>query len=114
MRTMTIVAIATMLAAASAFGQSAGSAGSGTAPLPELEYLRHFPNTDIGGPFAPFDTMSGTLPGHSAHAGVEFQPTPNVSLSLGFGYTQQSGRIDSDISSPSLPGASPLAVSGRR
>jgi opacity protein-like surface antigen len=56
--------------------------------------------------------MSGTLPGYSAHAGVEFQPAPNVSLSLGFGYTQQSGRIDSDINS--LPGASPFAVSGRR
>jgi opacity protein-like surface antigen len=68
----------------------------------------------IGGPFAPFDTMSGTLPGYSAHAGVEFQPTPNVSLSLGFGYAQQSGRIDSDINSLSLPGASPFAVSGRR
>jgi len=71
-------------------------------------------NTGIGGPFAPFDTTSGTLPGYSAHAGVEFQPAPNVSLSLGFGYTQQSGRIDSDINSLSLPGASPLAVSGRR
>ncbi len=71
-------------------------------------------NAGIGGPFAPFDTMSGTLPGYSAHAGVEFQPAPNVSLSLGFGYTQQSGRIDSDINSPLLPGASPFAVSGRR
>ena len=68
----------------------------------------------IGGPFAPFDTTSGTLPGYSAHAGVEFQPAPNVSLSLGFGYTQQSGRIDSDINSLSLPGASPFAISGRR
>jgi opacity protein-like surface antigen len=68
----------------------------------------------IGGPFAPFDTTSGTLPGYSAHAGVEFQPAPNVSLSLGFGYTQQSGRIDSDINSLSLPGASPFAASGRR
>jgi opacity protein-like surface antigen len=67
-------------------------------------------NTGIGGPFAPFDTTSGTLPGYGAHAGVEFQPAPNVSLSLGFGYTQQSGRIDSDINSPSLPGASPFAV----
>jgi opacity protein-like surface antigen len=68
----------------------------------------------IGGPFAPFDTMSGTLPGYSAHAGVEFQPTPNVSLSLGFGYTQQSGRIDSDINSLFLPGAPAFAVNGRR
>jgi opacity protein-like surface antigen len=71
-------------------------------------------NSGIGNPFAPFDTVSGTLPGYSAHAGVEFQPTPNVSLSLGFGYTQQSGRIDSDINSLSLPGASPFAASGRR
>ena len=69
-------------------------------------------NAGIGGLFAPFDTMSGTLPGYSAHAGVEFQPAPNVSLSLGFGYTQQSGRIDSNINSLSLPGASPFAVSG--
>jgi opacity protein-like surface antigen len=68
----------------------------------------------IGGPFAPFDTTSGTLPGYSAHAGVEFQPTPNVSLSLGFGYTQQSGRIDSDINSLSLPGTPSFAVGGRR
>lgn len=70
-------------------------------------------NAGIGGPFAPFDTMSGTLPGYSAHAGVEFQPTPNLSLSLGFGYTQ-SGRIDSGINSLSLPGAAPFAVSGQR
>jgi len=71
-------------------------------------------NAGIGGPFAPFDTTSGTLPGYRAHAGVEFQPTPNVSLSLGFGYAQQSGRIDSDINSLALPGASPFAVSGHR
>jgi hypothetical protein len=70
--------------------------------------------TGIGNPFAPFDTVSGTLPVYSAHAGVEFQAAPNVSLSLGFGYTQQSGRIDSDINSALLPGASPFAVSGRR
>jgi hypothetical protein len=67
-------------------------------------------NTGIGGPLAPFDTMSGTLPGYSAHAGIEFQPAPNLSLSLGVGYTQQSG----DINSLSLPGASPLGLGGRR
>ena len=71
-------------------------------------------NAGIGGPFAPFDTMSGTLSGYSAHAGVEFQPAPNVSLSLGFGYAQQPGRIDGDINSLALPGASPFAASGRR
>jgi hypothetical protein len=70
-------------------------------------------NTGIGNPFAPFDTTSGTLPVYSAHAGVEFKPMPNLSLSLGVGYTQQSGRIDNDINSLSLPGASPF-VSGRR
>jgi hypothetical protein len=70
-------------------------------------------NPGIGGPFAPFDTISGALP-YSAHAGVELQPAPNLSLSLGFSYTQQSGRIDSDINSPSLPGSYPFAVSGRR
>src|ERR1700694_5315657 len=71
-------------------------------------------NAGFGGPFAHFDTVSGTLPGYSPHACVEFQPAPNVSLSLGFGYTEQSGRIDSDINSLSLPGASPFGVSGRR
>ena len=71
-------------------------------------------NTGIGNPFSPFDSMSGTLPGYSAHAGVEFQPASNVSVSLGFGYTQQSGRLDSDINSPLLPGASPFAFGGRR
>ena len=63
-----------------------------------------------GNPFAPFDTMSGTLPGYSARAGVEFQATPNVSLSLGVGYTQQ----PSDTNALVLPGASPFAVNGRR
>ena len=59
-------------------------------------------DSGLGGPFAPFDSTSTTLPGYSAHAGVEFQATPNVSLSLGFGYTQLPGRINS------LPGASPF------
>jgi hypothetical protein len=63
--------------------------------------------TGIGGsPFAPFDTTSGTLPVYSVQTGVEFRPTSNLSLSLGVGVTQQSGRIDSDINS--LPGATPF------
>jgi opacity protein-like surface antigen len=70
-------------------------------------------NSGIGGPFAPFDSTSGTLPGFSAHAGFEYQPTPNVSLSLGFGYTQQSGRLDSDIQSLALPGSSSFVVGPR-
>ena len=71
-------------------------------------------NTGIGSPFAPFDSMSGTLPGYSAHAGIEFQPTSNVSLSLGVGFTQQSGRADSDINSSGLPGAYQFSYGGRR
>jgi opacity protein-like surface antigen len=71
-------------------------------------------NTGSGGAFASFDSTSGTLPGYSAHAGVEFQPTSNLSLSLGVGFTQQSQRIDSDINSLSLPGASPFAFGVHR
>jgi opacity protein-like surface antigen len=92
------------------FGYNFQNAGRPLSIYAGFDTLKY--NTGIGGPFAPFDTMSGTLPGYSAHAGVEFQPTPNVSLSLGFGYTQQSGRIDSDLNS--LPGVSPFALSGRR
>jgi opacity protein-like surface antigen len=65
-------------------------------------------NTGIGSPFAPFDTTSGTLPGYRASAGVEFQPAPNLSLSLGVGYTQAP---TSDLNSLVLPGAVPF---GRR
>jgi hypothetical protein len=65
----------------------------------------------IGSPFAPFDTTSGTLPGYRAHAGVEFQAAPNLSLSLGVGYTQAPARLDSDLNSLGLPGAAPF---GRR
>jgi hypothetical protein len=70
-------------------------------------------NTGIGSNvFAPFDSKSGTLPVSSAYAGVEFQPTSNLSLSLGVGVVQQTGRIDSEINS--LPGASSFSVGGRR
>jgi hypothetical protein len=68
-------------------------------------------NTGIGSAFAPFDTTSGTLPGYRAHAGVEFQAAPNLSLSLGVGYTQAPARLDSDLNSLALPGAAPF---GRR
>jgi hypothetical protein len=70
-------------------------------------------NAGIGSnAFAPFDSRSGTLPVSSAYAGVEFQPTSNLSLSLGVGVVQQTGRIDSEINS--LPGASSFSVGGRR
>jgi opacity protein-like surface antigen len=62
-------------------------------------------NPGIGGAFSPFDSTSSTA-GYGAHAGVEFKPTSNLSLSLGFGYTQRSGRLDTDTKSPSLSNAS--------
>jgi len=68
-------------------------------------------NTGIGSPFAPFDATPGTLPLYRAHAGVEYQPAPNLSLSLGVGYTQGPARIDGDLNSLGLPGLAPL---GRR
>lgn len=64
-------------------------------------------DTGIGGPLAPFDTTSGTARGYRAHAGVEFQPAPNLSLSVGVGFTQQSVGSDSDIGS--LPASGPAA-----
>jgi hypothetical protein len=73
-------------------------------------------NSGIGSPLA-FDSTSTTVPGYRAHAGIEFQPSSNLSLSLGVGVTQQSGqsgRLDSDINSPLLPGATPFAFGGRR
>jgi hypothetical protein len=66
-------------------------------------------HTGIGSPFAPFDAASGTLPGYRAHAGIEFQPAPNLSLSLGVGYTQAPARSELDLLG--LPGASAF---GRR
>jgi opacity protein-like surface antigen len=71
-------------------------------------------NVGIGSPFARFDSVSSTLPGYTAHAGVEFQPAANVSLSLGFGYTQQSGHLDSDLNPLSLPGPAPFGLGARR
>ena len=93
------------------FGYNFKNSGLPVAVYAGFDTLKY--NTGIGGNlFAPFDSQSGTLPGYSAHAGVEIRPTQNLSLSLGFGYTQQ-GRIDSDINTPLLPGASPLAIGVR-
>ena len=70
-------------------------------------------NTGLGDPVSPFSPVSGTA-GYSAHAGVEFNPASNVSLSLGFGYTQQSGRLDTDTPSPSLSNQSQFDLVGGR
>jgi hypothetical protein len=104
------------IALASAFGSSLYTEGAQVgykfqnAPLAVyagFDTLKYKPG--MGSPFAPFDTTSGTLPGYRAHAGVEFQPAPNVSLSLDFGYTQAPAR--SELDSLVLPGASAF---GRR
>jgi opacity protein-like surface antigen len=77
-----------------------------------LDTLKY--NTGFGSPLAPFSSVSGTA-GYSAHGGVEFKPASNLSLSLGFGYTQTGGRLDSDTPSPSLSNTSPFdLVGGRR
>lgn len=65
---------------------------------------------DSGSPFAPFDSQSGTLPGYGAHAGVEFRPTSNLSLSLGVGYAQQPV---GDYNSLLLSGAGTSPFTGR-
>jgi Outer membrane protein beta-barrel domain len=57
-------------------------------------------NPGLGTPFAAFDSNSSTTAGYSAYAGVEYKPSSNVSLSLGFGYTQ----TGDNTSAPVLPG----------
>ena len=76
-----------------------------------LDTLKY--NPGIGAAFSPFDTTSSTssTAGYGLHAGVEFNPTSNLSLSLGVGY-QQSGRIDTDTKSPSLSNASQADLVG--
>lgn len=66
-------------------------------------------NSGIGSPFSsdPFSPVTGTA-GYAARAGIEIQPTSNLSLSLGVGYAQQPGI------NPLLPGASPFAAGVRR
>lgn len=92
------------------FGYSLKNSGLPVTFYAGVDTLKY--NTGIGGPFAPFDSKSGTLPISSVNAGVEFQATSNLSLSLGVGYVQQTGRLDSEINS--LPGASSFSVGGRR
>jgi opacity protein-like surface antigen len=60
-------------------------------------------------PLAGFDSMSATMPGYGVHAGVEFRPTSNLSLSLGVGYTQLPVGYDTGINSLARPGASSFA-----
>jgi hypothetical protein len=68
-----------------------------------LKYSNSFGSSS---PFAAFDSQSGNLPVYNARAGIEFRPTANTSLSLGFGYQQNSGAVGSDNALP--PGANPF------
>ncbi|MBV8924442.1 MAG: hypothetical protein JOZ74_03635 [Bradyrhizobium sp.] len=70
-----------------------------------FDTLKYDTGFGSGSPFAAFDANSATTAGFGGYAGVEFKPTSNVSLSLGVGYAQQNG----DINSLVQPGASPFA-----
>lgn len=57
-------------------------------------------NSGIAAPFTtPLDSITGAASGYGAHAGIEFKPVSNLSVQLGAGFTQRSGRIDTDTSS---------------
>jgi hypothetical protein len=78
-----------------------------------FETLKYNNGFGSGSPFAAFDSASsGNLPVYNAHAGIEFRPTANTSLSLGFGYQQNSGAVGSDSVLP--PGANPFTQGVRR
>jgi opacity protein-like surface antigen len=79
--------------------QAGGVPGSVFAGFSTLNYNA---NSSTSGLLA-FDNISSTLPAYSAHVGVEFRPTSNLSLSVGAGFSQ-SGRIDNDLGSPALLG----------
>lgn len=96
------------------FGRSSEMPVTFYAGVDTLKY-----NTGLGNTLAPFNNLSGTA-GYSAHAGVEFKPASNLSLGLGFGYTQQSTRLDSNVNSltgsgdtSARPGDSAFAIIGR-
>jgi len=65
-----------------------------------------------GSPFAAFDSASGNLPVYNAHAGIEFRPTANTSLSFGLGYMGNSGAVGNENALP--PGANPFTQGVRR
>jgi hypothetical protein len=76
-----------------------------------LKYDSGIPNA-----FSNISGLTGTATGgYRVHTGVEFKPSSNVSLSLGAGFTQQSGRVDTDLQSAPLSTDSQFGlVSGRR
>jgi opacity protein-like surface antigen len=93
------------------FGYNFQAGGVPATAFAGFSTLNYNANSSTSGLLA-FDNISSTSPAYSAHVGVEFRPTSNLSLSVGAGYSQ-SGRIDSDLGSPALLGASPFGF-GRR
>jgi hypothetical protein len=77
-----------------------------------FETLKYNNGFGASSPFAAFDSASGNLPVYKANAGIEFRPSANTSLSLGFGYQQNSGAVGSDNALP--PGANPFTQGVRR
>ena len=101
--------------AASAFGALAWQStltgynfkGAGNLPVSVyagFDSLNYRPG--LGSPLAPFSTDASIAAGYRARAGIAFQPSANVTLSLEAGFTQQ-GTGDGDINSALLP-ASPF------
>jgi hypothetical protein len=84
------------------FGYNFQAGGVPATAFAGFSTLNYNANTSTSGLLA-FDNMSSSTPAYSAHVGVEFRPTSNLSLSVGAGFTQ-SGRIDSDLGSPALLG----------
>jgi opacity protein-like surface antigen len=62
-----------------------------------------FNSTGIGNPFTQFDSPNNSASGYTAHAGIEFRPTSNLSLSVSGSFSQQP-----DPNALVLPGASPF------
>jgi opacity protein-like surface antigen len=94
------------------FGYKFQNASSGPLTLfGGLDTLKYNNGTGIGGgPFSAFDS-SNDQSGYRLHGGVEFQPAPNVSLSLGMSYAQQPVNPNNDIKSLTT---SPFSVNGLR
>jgi hypothetical protein len=77
-----------------------------------FETLKYNNGFGASSPFAAFDSQAGNLPVYNAHAGIEFRPTANTSLSFGMGYMGNSGAVGSENALP--PGANPFTQGVRR
>jgi hypothetical protein len=97
----------------SQFGYSfKGANGMPVSLYAGFETLKYNNGFGSGSPFAAFDSQSGNLPVYNARAGIEFKPTANSSLSLGFDYQGSSGAVGSESVLP--PGANPFTQGVRR